>query len=363
MFQEVTSEDAAASPGCRTRAVSVGSVAFFRRRDPDPPRAVQPPAPAPAPSVQPTPTLHNPTAEAFVAEIAAGDFAAASQRYQALPTHDLRTFVADRAVHLSFLEGSPADVPERVKEWTEVRPDDGVGWIIRGGFGVSAAWAARGGARAQYVDADAWPTFFELLNRAEEDLWRATELNPTDPAPWVPLLRTARGLQVPKEELRLRFEQMTRRDPNCFLGHQQFLQGIADKWSGSHEEMFEFARTVSASSPDGSPLHSLVVDAHLERWIDGRPKVQDYFWDAPAREFLAAAERSVLSQAFVDDDLHPSGAMARNVFAVGFGVSNQLRAAADQCRLIGDRPDSWPWVYLGKTPAERFVLFSESGPD
>lgn len=315
--------------------------------------------PAKVPTIQPDVAMAHPGALQLRAQLAQGQFEAALEAYRQLPTPSLREFHVYAATDERLLEGD--DVPRWAHAFVEHHPDESVAWSIRGGLRIAAAWKARSSLRAQYVEESAWPIFFQGLNEAELDLVHATKLDPTDPAPWSKLLKSGRGLQISKEELGDRFVEAARRGDDLLFAHEQILQGLCAKWSGSHESMFQFAREASAASPGGSPLHVLVMDAHFEQWLDLDCKPSEYFFGGPDREVETAAQMSVLHPDFQDDLAHPYAAAARNVAAVVLAMSGARRQSWDQARLIGTRLNDWPWYNLGD-PAERFAWVIDRGP-
>jgi hypothetical protein len=295
----------------------------------------------------------------FRAQLQQEQFDAALLTYRQLPTAAEREFFAYAATEEEVLAGDA--IPGWAHAFVERHPQESLPWTIRGGLGIAAGWKARTGYRAAEVQESAWPIFFQFLNDADDDLVRATTIDPDDAAPWSKMLTSGRGLQIPKDELGDRFVEAARRGQGLLFAHEQLLQGICAKWSGSHAEMFDFAREAAASNPPGSPLHALVVDAHLEQWIDLDCQPSQYFVGAVAQEIMQAARHSVLDPSFVDDDAHPYGAAARNVFAVGLTLAGARREGWEQARLLGSRVAKWPWYYLGD-PAERFEWVLRKGP-
>ena len=127
------------------------------------------------------------------------------------------------------------------------------------------------------------------------------------------------------------------------------IQATARKWGGSHEGMFEFARSVSAQAPDGHSGHKLVALAHIERWLDA-PKDQRtaYFHDeAVQAEIRAAADRSVRSTLYVGGVVDP----VDNPFAMCFYLMRDYDAQLEQMRLIGPHITAAPWHYQGTAGA------------
>lgn len=145
--------------------------------------------------------------------------------------------------------------------------NDPAAHAIKGAHAVAWAWAARGTGRAETVTPDGWVLYFDRLRAADRDLHAAIRLTPGDVYPWIPMINGGKGLQIPKAELRLRFENQFRRDASSLAGHKGYLQAIAGKWSGSDQQMWDFAIDAHRSVAAGSPLHCLVADAFVERFL------------------------------------------------------------------------------------------------
>ena len=238
--------------------------------------------------------------------------------------------------------------PEVFDAWLEREPDAQLALLARRAYGVSYAWQARGSDRAERVAEDAWEVFFERLRVAEDDLLRAAELDPADPVPWTNLLISGRGLQVPKEEEQMRYEELQRRGPWLLEAHLQTLQFLCKKWFGSDEESLTFARNVDREAPDGAAARAVVPMAHIELWLDlhereGGEDPDAYKQRAEVRdEIRAAAERSVFARGF-EDDLVTVPAL--NAFAMGLGMFGDEEGARAIVRRLGTRRTEFPWAY------------------
>ena len=275
---------------------------------------------------------------AFAAAVREGEFTGAERAYGTASG-------AVRALGVRALTGADVDVVER---WCAARPDSAPAQVALGACRIDAAWEVRGTGLAESVSRAAWERFHEGLRRAEAGLERGAKLDPADATPWTLLLRSGRGLEIPVEELRLRFEQATRRDPGLCVAHDEMLQALAQKWFGSHEEMFAFARGVADGAADGSPLHALVAVAHQERWVleeEGRFGAE-YFVGEVLAEVTAAAQRSVLLPGFPDPAEDPDAMWAMNVFALPLWFGGAREWSASLMGRLGDHLTEAPWWYV-----------------
>jgi hypothetical protein len=234
--------------------------------------------------------------------------------------------------------------PTWADEWVAARPDSAIPLLFRGSHGTHWAWQARGSGWANTVKQDAWAVFHSRLVAADEDLTRAAALDPQDPCPWEVSLPVVRGLSLGQVEGRRRFDEAHRRDPWNLFACVDMIQLTAKKWGGSHETMFEFARSVSAQAPEGSSVHRVIPLAHIEKWLDLRNAPlgnQGYFLQAEVRsEIYAAATKSIRSPHY-RDGLTSWG--DRNAFAFCFDLMADVAATKEQLKIIGPRI-THPWT-------------------
>jgi hypothetical protein len=262
------------------------------------------------------------------------------------PVHAFLEQVTDwenRSFYLRLV-ARQADVMD---EWVRDTNGSELALLARGMSRVDLAWKARGSGRAQTVAADSWPQFYARLNEAEADLFRASELLPTDPLPWTMLIPTAMGLQLPKEEVLRRLGEVNARYPGFRRAQMGAVNAVAQKWSGSHALMFDVARRADSTLPPGNAGHVAIAYAHLIRkqyyqgWEKDIEAGKQYFKNpAVGEEIRRAADNSVLSPAFV-----PSldSAWARADFALCLGATGTVHEpdrirAAQLFRAIGNHP-------------------------
>lgn len=262
--------------------------------------------------------------------------------------HDFLEAVTDWDERHFYINGlsSISGRPPWLDEWVGARPRSGLPLLFRGSHGINWAWEARGSGRAKSVKEDAWPVFHARLVDADRDLAHAAALDHRDPVPFVRGIWAAMGLSLGKEEIHRRFAEAERRHHLTVSGVYGMVQALARKWSGSHDEMFGFARWVGSQAPDGHPAHKAIALAHLEFWLD-QPKESRpaYFLSGPVgAEVHAAADLCVRSPRYAPGKLD---AMDRNVFAMCFYLMRDYRSQIDQMRLIGPRITAAPWQYLG----------------
>ncbi|MCM2256268.1 MAG: hypothetical protein NDJ94_11410 [Vicinamibacteria bacterium] len=265
-----------------------------------------------------------------------------------------RLLAASSGDQRAFLAGTFAEAGSTpaIDAWQAAQSDRPEPWLIRGLARIGEAWEARGSGLAADVEEEAWPIFRAGLEAAEADFREAIRLAPRDATPWGYLLITARGLGAEVPEIRQRFDQARRRDPRGWLAPFMALDALTEKWCGSHETLFAFAREVSASEPAGSPLHALVPAAHVERWLHfsleeppDHDAQQRYFARREVnQEIRLAWERGTQSPAFRPGRF---AATQRNLFAFAFCLGEDVGRAQELFRQIGPHATPTPWRYLG----------------
>jgi len=289
------------------------------------------------------PCMGDPLARSFCEALTRRDWPAARQILLGANHPDDRCFLLDAC-------GSVPDV----QDWIgAVAATDPVAQLVRGCHATAWAWEARGGYRAKYTRAEQFQLFFERLRLAESSLYDVVAANPDEIAAWAFLVRTARGLELGLEDGEFRFQHAISRHATNLKAHAEWMQTCCQKWGGSHERMFQLARSAVAAAPDGSMLHALIPLAHLEVMIDLEGTAARLYLTRPdiQAELRAAAERSVLHPAA---DLRPGWPLYFNTFAMAFANAGDQPAAAAVFSRLGDRITDHPWQYIGGDPAKTF---------
>jgi hypothetical protein len=263
---------------------------------------------------------------------------------------------------LIFYVNICADV-DGVQDWIgekiAAEPGSTLPLLIQGARNIAWAWEARTAARARLVSREQFELFYRRLKTAEDCLDEVIERNPDDVTARALLLTTGRGRHVDRTEQQQRLGEVIRRHPLHWYAHRQMLQYLCKKWYGSHNEMFEFARTAAAKAPDGSPLPTLVAEAHIERWLEDL-SAEDTDSEAALHylqrsdvlaELNAAADRSVRHPDYVR---RPGWPGPHNTFAFCFVFAEDWPAADEQFRAIGNLVAASPWERLGNAP-HKFV--------
>ena len=282
-----------------------------------------------------------------VAALEGGDWSHAAA-HMASASGDDRAFVASHLI---------AAGREAAEAWHAAEPESASAALVRGIAHMSWAWEARGQGHAEDVGDDVWPVFHRRLEEAEGFLREAARLDDADATPWAYLALSARGRDLEPPEIRSRYAEARKRNPEGWTAAMFALQSLAQKWSGTHAEMFAFARELSAAAPAGSPLHSTIPLAHHERWLyfshfDGDPKGQRKYFETPAvqRELQAAWGKGPGSAAFQRGRF---GSTQIALFAFGFTLGLDQARAKEAFEKLGPVLTHTPWSSQGE-PADVF---------
>jgi hypothetical protein len=258
---------------------------------------------------------------------------------------------------LSFYIGVCADVAgvqDWIEQWIAAEPQSTLPLLVRGAHGVHWAWEARGAARADQTSEEQFREFFRRLKMAENCLDAVIERDPSDATAWSFLVTSGMGRQLDRAEVERRFAGAVARHPWHLRAHNAMLQYLCEKWYGSHEDMFAFARQAAAKAPAGSPLAGLVADAHIEYWLDLPSGDDAKYMSQPEviAELNAAADQSVRHPAF---QRRPGWLRIHNTFAFAFVCAGDWRSAAQQFDIIGDMLTEWPWRYFRNDGVSAFL--------
>ncbi|HEY6096323.1 MAG TPA: DUF4034 domain-containing protein [Gallionellaceae bacterium] len=172
---------------------------------------------------------------------------------------------------LAMSRSFPSD---KLEKWVRAEPESADAHLVYGARMLKLAWAARGYGKGGEVSEERWQNFYRLLEQTESMLLRAASLNKHDPTPWVYLIMVAVYRSDDESLEEKYFNEAIARDRENWHAHINRLTALSEKYGGSHEEMFEFARRAAEKSPETSLLRCLILKAHSEYW-----KYVQYFED------------------------------------------------------------------------------------
>jgi hypothetical protein len=286
-----------------------------------------------------------------------GDFAAAEAAL-------LKGTDADRERMIYGLAETEGSLPLAAR-WASADPQSAFANVVLGACLVVGGWKIRGDGYADQVDKDAWDPFLQSLERAEEPLYRAASLDPELAEPFAWLIHAATGQEAPQEEVDKLFAEALARQPLHWAAHYKYFNAVTQKWGGSHDAMFAFARDSAQRAPRGSLIHGLIASAYLELALaisseaSARKAYAAVRRQGHAREVVAAYHAWLdATPATVERKLHGVGGgfgpWALNQFAAALyvvGAAGEARAAL--ASLQGE-VDPIPWTWIAQGLRERF---------
>ena len=292
------------------------------------------------------PDLGDETATRLRRELAEGTFEGAHALLSQLQHHDQRWFYFHA---LSDWPGRPA----WIDAWVGRYPTSEIPLIMRAAHSIVWAWEARGVGVGSTVSDQAAHLFLQRLQDAVHDCERATQLAPNDPTPWALRIIAARGLSYEKETSAALYREAVRRDPFNRAAHEHTLILLCEKWQGSHREMFDFARTMAARTPDGGSLWALIPLAHAERWLyhlmqNQAAEAEAYFGRAEVRDEIVAAYNRYKAGG---DSRGPEAWWAKNLFAYCLAKCGEKKLALPLLGEVQGHLTELPWGYWGNKPS------------
>jgi len=253
---------------------------------------------------------------------------------------------------LGQFPGNPKFIGEYVRKY----PDSEHAYIIAGSNKIHWAWEARTGNPADEVSDKQWDLFFERLSQANSLLNQSLDISSSNAEAYSHLIQVAMGLGVDQKELFSIFSSLKIRKPNHVIGHSNMLYALTEKWGGSDESMFSFARNTFSQSKAGSPLGVLIAQAHIEKWSDIDIFDEDtegaytYISSQKVRdELLYAYNQSIVHKDYRYSVLTPHIA---GIFAMAFYLCGDYKMARINCAKLSKGFGKYPWYYLNETEHE-----------
>lgn len=214
---------------------------------------------------------------------------------------------------------------------------DVAGLVVAGAALMGRAVRIRGMDTADQVDDNAWGSYLTARNRAGQLLRQAVIRQPANglAAAWLMAAAVDSDAETKAEAA----AALGRTTNVPISGYSRLLSAHTEKWGGSHEAMWQIARTHARISAPWSA--ALIAKAHYEHWLyldmmDERPVAQyeadGYFRDpAIRRELLDISE--AINTASSDDPYE--AVFAHDVLAAVLAEAGEKRAATAHLRRAG----------------------------
>lgn len=256
--------------------------------------------------------------------------------------HEVVTALAETAV----ADAAP------VGAWLDGSPEDPDALAVDAFRRIEEAWAVRTAARAKDVSEEQYRAFRTLLDDALPVIEAAVAASPGDPVPWSAALPHCIGAQAPRDVFEECLGQALACAPHHLPTHVHAVQYLADKWHGSHEEMFGYAAGVAADAPEGSPLRALEVVALTE--VEPRERKRGIPGPERVEAIIATAQAYSASRPPEDH----SARLIRNHLVWVLNGRERWAESLDVYRSIGRYATTYPWSYAGE-PLEAFRHFRD----
>jgi hypothetical protein len=225
--------------------------------------------------------------------------------------------------------------------------DDALGNLLRGSIAIHLAWKARGSGMAETVTEDGRVGFFKYLDIAAKCLLRAAEQDKEDPTPLAFLQTVAMGLQLDREVAVSWLNEAVKRDPYNQQAHNRHLYLLTEKWGGSHEEMFTFARATIKKLPPETTLNSILYHAFFERvsyfyGFEKNPEgVREWIRDPSLREeALTHYQKTLQHRKKIEQ---ASDYWPHNLALWWFYLVNNAEVTRQETKKIGPNVTKYPW--------------------
>jgi hypothetical protein len=258
----------------------------------------------------------------------------------------------------------PVDVdaawPDR---WAAAEPDNPDAVLVRVRSLIMRGWEVRGSGWTSTVGPSEMDEFHRVLHLALLLAEEAAGLAPEDPTPWVQQMLVATALGAARAYFDEIWDQAIRRDRWNREAHSLRLMYLCRKWSGSHEEMFAFAREAATAAPEGSPLHVLPVHAAAE-WGMWQVRRAGGFREALAvvrawrddPQINADLDGALNRWLRVEPRRHASWYNDLNCLAYGLSRAKRYKDAGPVFTAIGPYMEDLPWGWMKPdNPQEAFL--------
>lgn len=197
----------------------------------------------------------------------------------------------------------------------------------------------------------------------------AADLAPTDPTPWLGLLRLALwGEGDDDAEVVRLFEEVRSRHPDHHQAHHLMVAHLAERRADSGpdplHEVYDFAAWAAEQAPADSPLAILPVVAHAERYrvlaarghLSADPAASGHWADDRAREVMKTAYDWWLEW---EHEGHPRRLLDLNYLAHATVCAGRPAEASALFHRIADHATIRPWSYPARDPYKAFTAARE----
>ncbi len=274
----------------------------------------------------------------------------------------------------------PGMMDIRVDQMEEVLKDAGTDWdrrthrtLVLAGAGdmtLARIWIRR---RPRSADAVLFPVWVDLVRgdggtiradprAAMDTCYRAAELQPASPLPWIALVAMLRLLAHPQQEVFAVWREVTSRDPWNREAYLQMLGYLSPEECGSHAQVLDFVDAVRSGMPPQSPAVGLELVSMIQRYrrtvTSGgvAALTSSRLWSQPPVE--AVLDRALHEWPQPGFLTHAAALADLNLLAYALVRASRMGDAAPVFRAIGPVVTAWPWELDGD-PLQQFTHWQE----
>ncbi len=235
--------------------------------------------------------------------------------------------------------------------WIQDHKEEHIPNLFNGAHLMALAWEYRGYGKGEEVTEDRFELFFETLNRAYDALAKAKVNGPQNSEVISRMIRVLMGLQATWEDIDWGLSQLDSYEKPNLYGYLNYLIASCEKWHGSHDKMFEFAKQYSSKNIGYGYMLALIPSAHIERWLymswwENIPAQADTYFQRPEvkEELLSADEMFANNYSHTDISFN---LYAHNLFAYSLYRAGEYKLAQEHIKASAKRLTPYPWDFLG----------------
>ncbi len=179
------------------------------------------------------------------------------------------------------------DHRQLLERWQAAKPDSATPRIALAGLYIIHAWDARGSGFAYSVTEEGWRAFNGRIEKAEQLLAEAIQLEPNDSEAYHKLVTIGKAQGWPRAKVDALVEKSLAIDPAYFATYREMADYLRPQWQGEPGDIAKFAATIAnrLQGPRGDEAYGVValVAANCE------PLPDMYSGDFSSERLLAAA--------------------------------------------------------------------------
>ena len=250
-----------------------------------------------------------------------------------------------------------------IERWPEVQPGNPYAHLLNAAHLIHRAWRIRGKAVASSVSYFRARGFFSHLSEAQAHLARArgllAEAGSAHNVAADMFMLEIHKCRGESSDASAALERIRLHDPECFHAHLKLLEGLAERWGGTHAALFDFVDKVAREAMPGSLLHALVPFAHIEAWVDvgldgfhssAQRTYANYFDNPEVRAHIVLAYEHFCEDRVAIRELDSARVAGLNAFAFAFLAIGDSVRAREILQLLGGRASEHPWGLLSGAP-------------